>query len=291
MNKILAALKLTRIEHSLMLVIAVVAAELLVLPKIYTIQILALSIITPIFVSMGSFAINDYYDIKADRLNKRKDRPLVNGSLTKREALWITMLSFFIGILASIFINTAAFLIALIFSILAILYSYKLKDMLLVGNLYIAFSMVIPFIYGNYVLIRSLDPVIVPVSIIIFLAGLAREIHGMIRDYEGDSKGRKTSNLINHIGIARSSQIAFILYAEAILISIYMFFFQAPFTFNFVYLVPIAITDIVLAVVAVGYIMQKRSKSFFKFSRNASLFAMGLALLAFLLSALFVIPI
>ena len=64
-----------------MLVIAVVAAELLAggLPAT---GVLALSLITPIFVSMGSFAINDYFDIGVDRLNRKKNRPLVSGALT-----------------------------------------------------------------------------------------------------------------------------------------------------------------------------------------------------------------
>lgn len=294
MNKITAALRLTRIEHSIMLVLAVVAAEIITIwyvGLLPSLTVIALSIITPVFVSMGSFAINDYYDIKADRLNKRYDRPLVNGSLTKKEALTIAMLSFIIGVVASAFISPIAFAIALVFAILAILYSYKLKDILLIGNLYIAFSMVIPFIYGNYVVTSKLEPGIVLIGIIIFLSGLAREIHGMIRDYKGDSKARKSTNLISHIGGIRSSQIAFILYMESILVSVYLFFFTPPFAYNLFYIVPIAITDIILAYVAAGYLLQKKSVGFFKLTRNASLAAMGLALLAFMVSALIYIAI
>ncbi len=285
MDGISAILRLTRIEHSIMLVIAVIAAEL-ISGYIPTTLVLALSIITPIFVSMGSFAINDYFDVDADKANKRMDRPIVNGSMKRGDALKIAILCFIIGVAASIFINPIALVIALAFAILAILYSYKLKDMLLIGNLYIAFSMVIPFIYGNYVVSTKLATDIILIGIVIFLAGLAREIHGMIRDYQGDSKARKSKNLLYHIGAAKSAQLAFILYVEAIFVSVYMFFFSPPFAFNLVYIVPIAITDILLAYIAIEYLMQKKSRDFYKLSRNLSLGMMALSLLAFLFAAL-----
>ncbi|MGD0729398.1 MAG: UbiA family prenyltransferase [Candidatus Micrarchaeaceae archaeon] len=290
MGIIKAIIKLTRIEHSIMLVIAVIAAELIagILPSPL---ILALSIITPIFISMGSFAINDYYDVESDRANKRIDRPIVNGSIGKSNALKVALLCFIIGVLASIFINAIAFAIALIFAILAILYSYKMKDMVLLGNIYIAFSMVIPFIYGDYVVSKMLGVNIIIISIIIFLAGLAREIHGMIRDYKGDSKARNSKNLLKYVSNERAAQLAFILYIEAILVSIYAFFFTAPFAFNALYAFPIAIVDIILAYFAVGHLIGKKSTQFYKSSRNLTLAAMGLALLAFLISALYFIRI
>jgi geranylgeranylglycerol-phosphate geranylgeranyltransferase len=294
MNKMKAVLKLTRIEHSIMLVIAVIAGEVIALGAngiVPSALVIALSIITPVFVSMGSFAINDYYDVKADRANKRMDRPLVNGSLTRKGALQIALISFAIGVLASLFINAYAFVIALVFAVLAILYSYKLKDKLLVGNVYIAFSMVIPFIYGNYVVSTMLRANIVLISIIIFLAGAAREIHGMIRDYKGDATARKSENLLYHVGQNRSAQLAAVLYIEAIMVSIYMFFFTPPFAFNLVYIVPIIITDIALAYIAYGYIVDKKSRGFYSLSRNLSLAVMALSLLAFLAAALVYIRI
>ncbi len=280
-----AMLALTRIEHSIMLVVAVVTAEILagMLP---TYQILALSLITPIFISMGSFAINDYYDVESDRSNKRMDRPIVNGSISNGAAMNVALACFAIGIAASALINAYAFAIALVFAALAYLYSYRMKDIALLGNVYIAFSMMVPFIYGSYVVSPMIGAPIVFISAVIFLAGLAREIHGMVRDYSGDSKARKTRNVIYHMGSRRASQAAFVLYVEAIAISAYMFFFVAPFAYNIVYAAPIAVTDIALAYIASGFMLGKESKRFYGMSRNLSLAAMGLALLAFLAAAI-----
>lgn len=285
MNRITALLKLTRAEHSVMLVVAVIAAEAVV-KSIPVLPILLLSLVTPIFISAASFAINDYYDINSDRLNKRFDRPIVSGAISARSALYVALISFAIGVFASFFINYAAFLIALIFGALAFLYSYKLKDTLLLGNAYIAFSMAIPFIYGNYVVSGLLSPNIVIISLVIFFGGLAREIHGMIRDYSGDMKARRTRNLVFYTGKRPAAWIALFLYLAAIALSLFMFFYLEPFAHNLVYLIPIIAVDAALLYVALGYLVRKPSASFIRASRNISLGAMALALLAYLASAL-----
>lgn len=290
MEKLKAVFRLTRIEHSIMLVIAVIAAELIT-KSLPTATILLASIITPIFISMSSFAINDYYDVQSDRLNKKFDRPIVSGAISKRGALYVSLASVLIGILASAFINPAAFIIATVFGILAFLYSYRMKDIFLLGNAYIAFSMVIPFIYGNYVVSSVLNPNIVIISAIIFLGGLAREIHGMIRDYGGDIRARKTRNLVFYAGKATASYTALILYVIAILLSVFMFFYMLPFRLNIAYLLPIAVVDAMLLYVGVGYVLTGTGKAFLRLSRNLSLGAMALALLVYIFSALVYIPV
>ena len=290
MNRAVAIARLTRVEHSIMLVIAVVAAEL-ISGGIPQLQVLALSIVTPIFVSMGSFAINDYFDVHTDRENRRVERPLVSGALREREAFAIAMISFAIGCLASAFINILAFGIALAFSVLAFLYSYRMKNMLLLGNVYIAFSMVIPFLYGNAITASTLNVNILLISLTVFLSGLAREIHGMIRDYRGDLKVRKARNLIFHIGRERSGWFALTLYIEAIAISIFMFFYRRPFAYNMAYLVPIAIVDVALFLMALGYVRKRYTDGFFRLSRNISLGAMAVAIIIYLASALVYIGI
>ena len=289
MGKLAAVIRLTRLEHSIMLVVAVLAAELIAgqLPSSY---ILALSLIAPIFISMGAFAINDYFDVAADRANKRKDRPIVSGAISKSEALSISIACALIGFAASLFINTYAFIISVVFGLLAFMYAYRLKDILILGNAYIALSMVIPFIYGSYVS-SSINANIILICFVIFLSGFAREIHGMIRDYKGDIKARRVRNLVYHIGTARSSYVALMLYAEAVAISLFMFFFRLPFSYNLAYLAPILLVDAILLWVSIGYARGKNSQRFFKLSRNVSLGAMALALVTYLIVPLLYLPI
>ncbi len=283
MGKVGAILRLTRIEHSIMLVIAVLAAELIV-SGIPSPLVLAASFITPIFISMASFAINDYFDVDVDRANKKNDRPLVSGELRKCDALYITYASLAIGMFASLIINAQAFIIAVLFGAFAMLYSYKLKETLLLGNAYIAFSMAIPFIYGDYVVSSHLYTSIALISAMIFLSGMAREIHGTVRDFAGDRK-RGVASLPKFIGRGGASAFAGILYAIAIIISVYLFIYVKPFAYNLAYAFPIALVDILLAYVSVGYLV-KRTATFYKTSRNISLAAMAIALVVILIAPL-----
>ncbi len=291
MSRIAAFLKLTRIEHSLMLIVAVLAAELIAgsgkLPAAF---ILLMSLVTPALVSMGSFAINDYYDIETDRANKRVDRPIIAGVIKPGEAFWTAISCFVIGVLASALINSAAFVIALVFAVLAYAYSYRLKNTLLLGNAYIAFSMAIPFVYGSYVVSGSMLPSLLVVFALIFLSGLAREIHGIIRDYAGDRKARHSKSLPYYIGKRWSAVVAFALYVAAIALSVELYAQFRPFLGNIVYLVPILVTDAMLLYVGITY-LGAGTKKRYRIARNVSLGAMGLALVAILLSGLFYAPV
>ncbi|MEM3827306.1 MAG: UbiA family prenyltransferase, partial [Candidatus Micrarchaeaceae archaeon] len=205
-------------------------------------------------------------------------------------ALAVASISFAVGVLASLFINAAAFSIALIFAALAFLYSYRLKDTLLLGNAYIAFSMAIPFIYGDFVVSKMLNPNIAIISTIIFFSGLAREIHGMVRDYKGDSAARHSKNLLAYIGRTSASALSLLLYAIAVALSIFMFFYLRPFAYNLIYLLPILVVDALLLYVSILY-FKASSVKFFRLSRNVSLGAMALALLAYAAAALVYVPV
>ena len=286
-----AVLRLTRVEHSAMLAIAVLAAEQLAggLPGIGT---LVLSLIAPVLVSMASFAINDYFDINVDKLNK-KNRPLVTGELKPVQALYISAAAFTAGIAASAAINTYAFVIVVVFTALAVLYSYRLKEMLLLGNVYIALTMVIPFIFGSYVVGNTLGTGIALICAMIFASGLGREIHGSIRDFGGDTKVRNVVSLPRAIGLRGSAAVSLALYLVAIAISAYLFLFVRPFAFNVIFGAVVLASDALLLYVSLGYVrktgkserQRRTSARFFDRARDLSLLAMGLALLAILASA------
>ncbi len=285
MGKIAAMLRLTRIEHSAMLAIAVIAAELLagVLPNI---AVLILSLAAPVFVSMGSFAINDYFDIKVDKLNGKK-RPLVTMELKPADAVYISAASFIIGICASALINAYALEITVVFALLAILYSYKLKEVFLLGNAYIALTMVIPFVFGAYVVSTYVPVGILLICLMVFFSGFAREIHGTIRDFAGDIKIRGAKTVPRVAGVRTAGFIALALYIIAVLISAYLFLAVQPFMLNIIFGLLVGISDVMLLYVGIGYAFRKkRLAGFYYSSRNISLFAMGIALLAIMLSAL-----
>ncbi len=277
MNKVKAFLRLTRIEHSIMLIIAITAAELLAY-KFPSLIIYIISIISPSIISMASFIINDYYDYDIDKINN-KPNPISEGIFSKSFAFNTSIILFIIGSIISLGINIYAFLIASIFSILAFLYSYKLKLLTLLGNAYIALAMAIPFLYAMAVDLNysSLDLII---FFIIFFSGLGREIHGTIRDIKGDSiRGVKSLPMI--IGTKNAAVIASIFYSIAIVLS-YTIYLLKPFN-NLTYLILISIVNIILIYVNIIFIKENNKK--YKLARNLSLSSMAFALIIFLIFA------
>jgi 4-hydroxybenzoate polyprenyltransferase len=50
-----------------------------------------LTFFTALFLEASTFALNDYYDLEIDRLNKRTDRPLVRGDISPKTALYFIL--------------------------------------------------------------------------------------------------------------------------------------------------------------------------------------------------------
>ena len=218
-------LKLTRFEHALMLALAVLIGQTIVLGSIPPLNlILALSLLVPIFSEMGAFALNDYFDIDTDRLNKKKDRPLVEGRISPGFALFFSVASIILSTVFAFFINFNAFAIVVIFNAMAVIYNWRMKDLPLVGNVYIALTMAIPFIFGNYVVSDELTILAVVLAALGFVAGLAREIIKSVQDMEGDMAARDSRTLPVMIGRKKSLVIAVILYLFFIPLSAMPFF-------------------------------------------------------------------
>ena len=220
-----AYMRLFRIEHALLLAVAVLLGELLsgALPAL---PMLLCSLAVPVFIEMGSFALNDYFDVKTDKANKRNDRPLVSGEISPAHALPAAGACYALGVAAALPLPPAALCIALLFAILSVAYNFKLKELPLVGNIYIAASMAIPFLFGSLVASPILPPWILAIALVAFVAGLGREIIKSAEDMEGDVLHRSARTLPVVIGRKNALLCASALYAALIPLSL------SPFAFG-----------------------------------------------------------
>jgi geranylgeranylglycerol-phosphate geranylgeranyltransferase len=277
-------LKLTRFEHAVMLAIAVLIGETIALGGIPPLSpIIILSLLVPVFSEMASFSLNDYLDVESDRINK-KMTPLVRGAISKNFAFGFGWFALVLSTVFAYFINMPAFVIALVFNILAVAYNYKLKDLPLVGNIYIGLTMAIPFIFGNFVVSPQLNSTLLVLALLGFLSGLAREIIKSVQDMEGDRKARKSKTLPIIIGARNSILIAAFIYVIFIPLTF------APFVlFNLKLSMP-AIAVISLADLGIIYIIisiaRKDDAKTLKQARNVSLMALFLGLIGYLIAVL-----
>lgn len=101
-----------------------------------------LILLATVFIAAGGYVINDYFDVKIDRIN-RPDEVIVTRSVSKPSAMRLSLCFSGIGILCGII--TAALLRSLTLGILFIIipgllwfYSSSYKRLFMVGNLIIA---------------------------------------------------------------------------------------------------------------------------------------------------------
>ncbi len=134
-------------------------------------------------IGAGTYAINDYFDREVDAINKPW-RPIPSGLVSARTAYIASISMLCIGTALSLAITPLSFVIAALASILAYAYSWKLKRLLIVGNLTVSFSAALSLVYGGAATPNPV-PALVP-ALYAFLINLGREFLKGIEDVEGD---------------------------------------------------------------------------------------------------------
>jgi len=296
MSKLKAIWELMRLEHGVMIAIAILIGSLIALngEGLPPFDIFILTFFTALFLEASTFALNDYYDLEIDKKNKREDRPLVRGDLSPKFALYLFFIFFPLGIFCSFFVNLACFIIALITGLLAVLYDTKMKKIKLIGNFYIAYVMAIPFVFGGAAVVAKnslffdIAPSIYIIALIAFLTGSGREIMKDVMDFEGD-KEKGVKSFPKYIGPRKSNIIAAFFYIIAIVLSFLPFFMEKfeIYYLNNYYLVLVFFTDTMLLSTSLHLIFKK--KPHLKIYRKFTLIAIFFGLLAFLIPVLLLI--
>ncbi len=135
-------------------------------------------------IAGGGNAINDYFDIKIDRIN-RPNRPLPRGALAPDDAwrLWIITSS--CGLVLSLLLGFWNVVIALGWFGGLYAYSRYMKGTVVVGNIVVAIMTGLAFPFGAIVAGRP-DQGVYP-GLFAFLANLARELLKDVEDVDGDA--------------------------------------------------------------------------------------------------------
>jgi geranylgeranylglycerol-phosphate geranylgeranyltransferase len=135
------------------------------------------------FIAAGANAVNDFYDLEIDRINRPK-RPLPSGRISPTHAHVFSIVLFILGIVFSVFIHMAGTIIAISSSVLLYLYSLRLKRTVLWGNITVATITGMAFVYGGMAVGRT--RVAMVVGVFAFFYHGAREIIKDVEDIEGD---------------------------------------------------------------------------------------------------------
>lgn len=216
--------KLIRIENLLLMALVLYVSNYYIYVKegnaLPTFYLIILTIST-IFIAAGGYVINDYFDLKIDKINKPNELILEKTIHRKAGILWHLVFSI-TGLLGGIYLayktgHLSLSVIQILSIILLLLYSNILKKILILGNLTIALLAgllpVLPYIYAKllYPQISIITTnALLSLSAFAFFTTLIRELIKDIQDMEGDTVGkRKTIPIV--WGFLASKIIAFFL--------------------------------------------------------------------------------
>jgi decaprenyl-phosphate phosphoribosyltransferase len=97
------------------------------------------------------YIFNDYMDIKNDRKHpKKKYRPLANGSINKNTGLFLMIVFLITGVFVMYFVSINSLIVLIIYIILNLLYSLKLKQISLLDICIISIGFVLRLYVGSF---------------------------------------------------------------------------------------------------------------------------------------------
>jgi 4-hydroxybenzoate polyprenyltransferase len=167
----------------------------------------ALLVVTTLLLAAAGYAINDYFDIKTDLIN-RPNRVLVSRQIKRRQALLLHLVLTFTGMFIGFFLAYIArketyVLVTLFVPILLWFYSTSLKKHFFIGNLTVSLlTAMVPYVVVSLefaILARDQGPAIIQTeacatawfwttgfAFFSFVSNLVREIIKDLEDTKGD---------------------------------------------------------------------------------------------------------
>jgi len=228
-------------------------------------------------VTGGGNAINDYFDVDIDAMNKPW-RPITSGKVKLPHALYFSLILFALGTAMAFVINSVCMAIALVNSLLLIYYAKTLKRTVLVGNIAVAYLTGSTFLFGGAVFGLEGVEALSVLFLLATLATVAREIVKNIEDIEGDRKDGAITLPIK-IGARRSAYIAAFIGFIAVLLS------PLPYLQSIIpstmYLYIVALADVFFVIASFEILVRNNA------ARSSKLFkvAMAFALVSFVAGA------
>jgi len=239
---------------------------------------MVLGFFTGFFVCAYSMSLNDVYDLEVDRVN-RPDRPIPSGRISVRQASTLSLTMLVVGLAcALISFVPLAVVMAVAYAFLSWLYNAKAKRTGLPGNLIVASSLAIPFIYGGAVSGGSIGgSLLLMMALTAFFSGVGREVVKSMADVEGDAK-REVNSIARTRGLGFASRVGALFFLLAVLTS------WVPLVTglaNQLYTYGVIIPDVIFVYLAVTIILHYDPQSAHRVKRVA-LAGMTVGLLVFI---------
>jgi geranylgeranylglycerol-phosphate geranylgeranyltransferase len=205
---------------------------------------IALAAASMCFLAAFGYALNDYYDVRADVVN-RPSRPIPSGTLSKKSVLGVAVLCVIVAAMFALRLRPGLQVWLVGMAGLVWLYSARIKRKGLAGNVLVS------ALAGSTLLVGGLSagylkPTFFP-ALLAFLSNLPREILKDVQDLEGDSLDGGRS-----VASAKGEGFALRLASVLVLVLVAVAFFPyATALYNRYYLAIVLLLDAFLIWIAV----------------------------------------
>jgi 4-hydroxybenzoate polyprenyltransferase len=203
--------------------------------------------LSTVLIAAAGYIINDYFDVKIDKVNK-PERMVIDKGVKRRVAIGahtvINILAIVIALYLSLYYHDWKLVVIYAIAETGLwLYSTNFKRQFLSGNLVIAFfTALVPFIAAYNELAWHIEyralvfPFVAGISFFAFITTLLREIIKDIEDQDGDKEyGCKTMPIV--LGVKTCKRIVIALCIATMIslafIQCYMLMLNAPMSFYY----------------------------------------------------------
>jgi 4-hydroxybenzoate polyprenyltransferase len=260
----------------------------------------ALLVFSTLLIAAAGYAINDYFDIRIDRINK-PDKIIVGRFVSRRKAMLLHTILNIIAIIIGFYVSYKAGnikfgAINIVISMLLWLYAMKYKAYMLVGNIIVSFAtamtIIVVWLFEMYAIWGSgqfvhtnhyiLNFLLWSYILFAFGTSMIREIIKDLEDLEGDKKcGCSTIPVV--IG-ERSTRITLVVLASVLIVALTYISYYFAFAMHWIYISCYMIIVVIIPFLYLIYmILISRNKSDYSFLSNLTKFIMIAGVLSMLL--------
>lgn len=240
-TKIIGLARLFRVELPLSAGICVILGQLLATGTLPHNDELVLGFLSIFCISATALILNDYFDYEIDKINS-PERPLPAGLVTKRDVVVLSFVVALLGMGFAALISTTALLVTIVVWIVGVAYNWRFKRTGLFGNLMVAFSVGMTFIFGGIVVGRPTDALVWWFGLLAMAFDLGEEIAADAMDVEGDRLiGSRSLAIV--LGPRNALKVSAGILSTVVIISL------IPFPLRWlepIYLIPILLMDVII---------------------------------------------
>jgi geranylgeranylglycerol-phosphate geranylgeranyltransferase len=250
-----------------------------------------LGLVATMLMTWSNQSINDYFDVETDIANKRFDRPIARGDLSRGFVRNLTIIMYTLAAMIIFFlvlvynVTIALFLITLIFIFIGVSYNLGIKKLGLLGNIWVAAGYMGPLFVGFFLLNPNTEITLITSLLILnstFFLALGRELVKDIQDFEGDRQ-QNLNSLAIKIGPKNAGLVAillfFITFGSSIVVGLFIYRNLVFWIFDGFYLVTLVLTS---------YVILTEQTQGGKKARKYTRWSMWVALAAFLFGIYFI---